>query len=403
VKRTLILVLIIVLFLITAATAAIKFTVNHKSNIPRITDDAVVHLVDGALNLNKSTVPYYRSTVNIYAIATGEIDHCVVYLFRSDTYTTECYRLDVSGDTVTKITLDYYEPEDTDEQELCGTCPDSTVEALFSYIAEGFFPGAFLYGNQAYNDAMAAGVKAVILHGVQETKQTVLNYLACPKLVTWGRIGHGMKTHINLSDNSGSISATEITQMADQIKDRVFVFNSCWCHNDPFESAMIGAGVRFFAGGDIALSGGNTGKEAVFARFYKKAIAGKKELEESLQEAITETDYPNAWGWSGANPGPYYMFSSTAINGMNAASPLSFSIIVKPESVVFNTEGINHSSSIISIFNPTGRLIQKNTVSQGSFSWDLTGSNGALVSNGPYIVIINDGTSSLKRIFSITK
>jgi len=388
--------------LITLGFAEIKFTVIHESNTPRITDNAVVRLVNKALNLNKTTIPYYRSTVSIYALTTGEIDHCVVYLFRSDTYTAECYRLDIRGDRVTKITEDYDEPEDPDE-ELCGTCPDPEVEALFSYIADACFPGAFLYGNQAYQDAMAAGVKAVILHGMQETKQAVLDYLSCPKLITWGRIGHGMKTHINLSDNSGSISSTEVSQMADKINGRVFIFNSCWCHNDPFESAMIGAGAYFFAGGDIALSGGNTGKEEVFAKFYKKAIAGEKELEQSMEEAIAEVNYPDAWGWSGAGPGPYYMFGTTAINSMNTDQPVSFRILVNPESVVFTPQGIDLSSSIISIFTPTGRLIRKNTLSRRVFSWDLTGNNGFPVSDGTYIVIINDGTSSLNRTFTLTR
>lgn len=403
-KRVFFLFLFILICCSAAAGAAIKFMVIHKQHVPNISNDAVVQLVQGALCLDKTTVPYYRLTVNVFAGAGGEIEYCVVYLFRTDTYTAECCRLDVSGDRVIKITMDYDEPSNPSQEELCGTCPDPTVEALFSYIADGAFPGAFLYGNQAYSDAVAAGVKAVILHGLQETKQAVLNYLACPKLATWGRIGHGSKTNINLSDFSGSISSDEITKMADKIKGRVFIFNSCWCHNDPFEPAMRNAGVLFFAGGDVPLSGGTTGKEIVYANFYKKAIAGKKELETAMKEAVIEGNYPNAWGYSGANPGPYYLkFGVTGINDMNTVMRPTIKILVNTNAVAFNPENGNNSFSKISIFSPNGRLMMTNTLSHGSFIWDLLGNAGSSTGKGTYLVVIGDGKSSLVKTFSIVK
>ena len=391
--------LLIVIFVSALSTAEITYTINCKDDALRMSDNTVEQLVSEALGLQKDNVPYYRATVNVYTRDNSVADYFVTYLFRSDSYTSEVYRLDIEESKVVAVIPDYV--EESSDEELCGACPDPGVEVLISYIEDALFPGSIQHGWGTYQMALGEGLTTELLIGHRETKSAVVNFLACPKLKVWGRIGHGTKNGITFNDYQGSLTASDIARMADDIKGKTFIFNSCLCHNPPFELAMIDAGAYFFAAGDISLSGG---KEGVFSSFFTKAIKQKKELTQAMDEAIQENNYPNAWGYSGAEQPPYYLtFGVTEIPSTSAMNTESFSIMVTADRVLFNTN-MDNPIAMFYIYNPLGKLIYQDNLAQAG-SWDLTTTDGREVTNGNYIVVLKSKTGEyiVKQVFTIVK
>lgn len=389
-----------VLFVVTClcafSSAAITYEINYKRGVPSISDKKIEQMVSDALNLDKSTAPYYRSLVNVYARDSREDTYFVVYLYRSDSYTVTSFLLEVKDSRVVTVMTGYV--EESREEDVCGTCPDQTVEVLISYLEDALFPGAIQHGQKAYTDALAAGKKVALLIGIAETKSAVTNYLTCPKLRIWGRIGHGSTSTIQLNDRT-NFTTSDISKNAQYINGKTFVFNSCLCHNDPFEPAMKSAGAYFFAAGDISLSGG---REGVFSSFCKKAIAGKMELTQAMTQAVSENNYPNAWGYSGAGQAPYYLtFGQTGIS--NSALPAVNTVTIKAtgDKVLFQFIDPSSPVSQISIFNSLGMLVYRDMISTTQSSWDLTLTNRQKIATGNYIAVYTSQTGSVKKAFTV--
>ncbi len=289
--------------------ADITYTISsaYNNGAPRMSNDAIRELVAGALDFELKEHPYYKADITVYTGMGGVSDYFVVYLLRSDIYLAVCYRVDIDEGRVVDVIKDYVETEYREDTEECQTCPDPDVECVFSAITE--FQTAVEGAENAYNTATGAGHKSVKLIGSQEALTTIKNYLTCPKLKMWGRIGHGTSTMIVLGDGS-RFSTSTVTQCASDMEGKSFVFNSCYCHNEPFQGTMINAGVYFFAGGDISLAVGKS--ERVFARFMEKAIAQKMEMKQSMEEAMQEIGY-QGYGISGDDSGPPWYFGGGAL------------------------------------------------------------------------------------------
>ena len=391
--------LLIIIFVSALSTAGITYSINCKDDALRMSDNTVEKLVSNSLGLEEDNAPYYRATVNVYTRDNGVADYFVTYLFRSDSYTAEVHRLDIEDTKVVAVTPDYI--EESSDEELCGSCPNPEVEVLISYIEDALFPGSIQHGWGTYQMALGEGLTTELLIGHRETKSAVVNFLACPKLKVWGRIGHGTKNGITFNDYQGSLTSNDVARMADDIKGKTFIFNSCLCHNPPFEPAMIDAGAYFYAAGDISLSGG---KEGVLSSFFTKAIKQKKELTQAMDEAISENNYPNAWGYSGAGQPPYYLtFGVTDISNTSPVNTGSFSIMVTADRVLFNTN-MDNPTSMFYIYNPMGKLIYQDNLLQAG-SWDIISANGDRVTNGNYIVILKskNDKNSIKRAFTIVQ
>jgi len=385
--------LLAVVFLCAYVSAEINYDVIYKDDVPRMSENTIERMVSYTLGLNEGNAPYFQATVKVYA---G--DYFVVTLFRSDCYEAYVYRLDYRDNEVVKVIPDYV--EENRKEELCGTCPNPEIEAVISYIEDALFPGAIQHGWGTHSMLIAEGIKSELVIGHRETKQTMLNWLACKNLKVWGRIGHGTTNGINFNDYQGKLTASELANMADDIKGKTFIFNSCKCHNDPFEPAMMAAGAYFFAGGDISLSGG---KEAVFSSFFNKAVKQQMELSKAMQQAAST--YPNAWGWSGDGSSPYYLkFGVTDVSNTPTMTKAGFTILVTSDRVQFNNNR-NSPATTLSIFNPVGRLIYHNNFSPEARTWNMTTTNGYKVNEGTYIAVLKDrdGTNSVEKTFTIVK
>jgi len=289
-------------FVFCSVNAETKFLIYRNGNLTYHSDDKVKQTVKKALHDILTADPYFHASVSLRPGPDTSSQQWFVTLLRQDCYQSEDFKLEVEGDHVISIERGVNDSDGV--EKICGNCPDSSVEFLVSYLEDALFPGAIEHGWGTYSMALGQGVKTALLIGVNETKQAVLDYLSCPKLKAWGRIGHGSNGSISLNNYKDKITAEDLSAMGSLIKGRVYIFNSCLCHNEPFEPAMIKAGAYFYAGGDISLAGK---KEGVFSSFFKKAISSKMELTKAMKDAVTENNYPNAWGFSGTGNAPYYL------------------------------------------------------------------------------------------------
>ena len=122
-------------------------------------------------------------------------------------------------------------------------------------------------------------------------------------------------------------------------------------------------------------------------------------------QAVSENNYPNAWGCSGANPGPYYLqFGVSGVYNTPQMTMNNFSIIVTTDKVLFNGDA-GSFGGLISIFNPAGKLVFYNTISSGTNTWDLTTARGRKITRGTYIAVLTNksGENGTGKMFTIVK
>ncbi|MBN1984311.1 MAG: T9SS type A sorting domain-containing protein, partial [Chitinivibrionales bacterium] len=312
----------------------------------------------------------------------------VSYLYQYGIYGFSCYRLDFANSKVVSIASDYVEDDPTD-RDYVGTCPDPEVQVLLAHLVQSGLEGARVHTEKARNYLQAANIKVVMLVHSQETKTAVKNYLACPKLKVWGRIGHGSTSAIQLC-GGGSWTSSDNSACKEQLKGKAVVFNSCQCHNSPFEPSMTGTGVMFYAAGDINLSGG---KEGVFSDWVKLACVDKKGCDVAMNEAISKNSYPNAWGQSGNGAKPWLIDfggNTSIINNMIINKDFSF--VVNHNTIIFN-----NASSKIAIYNLAGQLI--NQISPEKTGVVSLNNQTA----GTYMAVMNSGTATISKSFTIVK
>lgn len=389
-------ILILSLAILFSAEASIKYRFVYKQNEISHRQANFQNIVENALNLANKETLYYQAVVKVYASEQDFADYLVADLYRKDCYLVEPVRLDLIGDSVIAVTHDYIEKSEA-EPIPCNTCPDPEVEFVISYIEDALFPGAIEHGWGTWAKMTTQwGIKAALVIGLNETKETMLSYLSCPKLVGWGRIGHGLKDAIQFNKWTQKLTADEVIQYKDLLKDKIFIFNSCLSHNDPFESAMMEAGVKFYAAGDISLSGK---KEFVFSEFFINAIQKNMELFSAMQQA--QVNYPNAWGWSSPKNGQlYFSLDMTPLDQNLSSNNGPFSIITHRNFVQFSGFKPNQLMEI-SIFDLSGRKIYNSSINSNNFIWKMSTNEGNSIASGTYMAVIKDykdQKSSTKKI-----
>ena len=222
----------------------------------------------------------------------GKLSHLVVYLLNNIDYTFETARVNLGNKyKVISVKMDYQETQSelkyNQEYECYGTCPDPSVEMVFSTCCTEF-PSSVAAINEAYNIATANGYNAVKLIGSQENTQAIKNWYACPNLIMHGRVGHGNTSGILLDD--GTISYSYFNGLpSDELKGKVLYYNSCQVHNSPLEPAIMSAGTQAYVGGDVNLWVGSS--EEVFKCWMNKVVSQGKEFCPSVPQCEDETGY----------------------------------------------------------------------------------------------------------------
>ncbi len=223
--------------------------------------DTIVKIVKDELDADFAQGPYLKAQVDVLYDGKAIPSTLIVYMLRSDTYLVEAAKITLGADyEVVSVERDYT-PKDTEQTEtpmILATCPDPSIQVLLSTCTMEF-PTAVEGINTSYNYAVSAGYTAKKLLGAEENTTAIKNWLSCPNLLYWGRVGHGSTTGILLSD--GTLSYTYFnTLQPSGLNDKVLYFNSCQVFNNPLKSSILGAGAEKFVGGICSLWVGSSEK-----------------------------------------------------------------------------------------------------------------------------------------------
>jgi len=280
----------------------------------RMSHETIQQIVSDALNPEGAPVTYYKADVNVYTNAAGIEDYFVVYLARSDIYLVDCYRLELEGSEVVSVIEDYVEEENT--PDVCYTCPDPEVQALFSTsitevttAKEAIEYAAFI--------SERVGLKTKTLLMGEQTSTNVGNYLSCPKMRIWGFVGHGNSNLIQVSGGQ-SITTTFFQALPNGLNDMTLVLNACDVHMAPFEQGVYSAGAYFFGGGDGKIE--SMYSENVMKAFIRKVLDERMEMMQAGEEAEEDMQY-FLYGWSGDGSGPPYIFKGPVGLYLNITMP----------------------------------------------------------------------------------
>ncbi len=291
----------------------------QKEDNPLRDEKRLEALVVKMFDLNSPECLYYRAAIEVNE------QHIIVILFRKDTYSVDTVRVDLSDDfEVISYIWNYVRPP-LDEKELAAemefdlltvACPSPSVEAIIS-LGTPEFPSAVNAVDEIYAEAVAKGYYTVKLVGSQENPDAIKNWLSCPNLKFWGRVGHGDYDRLYLS--GGDLTANYINSLpANYLTGTVVFANSCLAHNPPFEPAMLYAGVQKFVAGDTVLY--VNASEEVFKCWSDKVITNGLGITSSLSQCAALFPYAGTFGISGT--GADYLSLPTP---MAPAAPTSLS------------------------------------------------------------------------------
>lgn len=196
---------------------------------------------------------YYQVALDLIdEDADSKGDFLYVYFMDIKSYKADVTRITLGQDFDFEIIEANYKPGAGETSaELAETydcvCPDPTVEVLLSTCETGI-PTAVAGINTSYDYAVNAGYVAHKLMGSEENTVDIKNWMCCPNLIYWGRIGHGATTGIYMND--GMLSYTYFDGLAPgALSGKVFYFNSCEVFNDPLKASILDKGALKYTGG----------------------------------------------------------------------------------------------------------------------------------------------------------
>jgi hypothetical protein len=297
-------VFLMVLLLLSLVAADVRFQINYSSDMPRaVSENRVESMVSQALDFDEDE--YFEARVLVTDA------HFDVVALRSDRYSADLFRLFVEDTVVTRVSEELYddfyeEPGESDSEETgCPSesynCPDPDVQVLLSAITE--FNTAWENGRAARDALQNAGVNVVYLEGRQEAKTTILNYLSCPNLVLWGRIGHGDQRGTLHLDDGSSFSARDLNSARAQ--DRVFPLNCCYVGNSSLSTAFMSSGATYMsAGNNVPLMVGSS--EPAWRGFVVSTVTDRTDLRSAWQTKQNHSSRDN-WALNIKSGGPHYI------------------------------------------------------------------------------------------------
>lgn len=244
----------------------------------------------------------------------SRVDYLFVYFLRNDMYKTEVSRI-ILGDNYEFLLIEEnYKPGEWEtsaelEGTYAGECPDNTVEVLLSTCETGI-PTAVAAINTSYDEAVSAGYTARKLMGSEENTTAIDNWLTCPNLIYWGRVGHGYTGGVVLDD--ANYTSTDFNNLEpNALQGKVLYFNSCEVFNDPLKSSILNKGALKFIGGICNLYIGSS--EEVFMcwndkNFYQvpPPVSVSDEMCYWSAECESSTGYPQPGCHGCGGPGSVF-------------------------------------------------------------------------------------------------
>ncbi len=213
---------------------------------------------------------------------------------------------------ITQIDSDAFWPSFSNYNNYYASCPDPNVETFWS-TAWPEIPTALEAIENNHSVAEERGYVSHKALAEAENLENIYNYLSCPKLKVWGRVGHGFTHGIMVANEQMFTDFQNI-----KINNGLY-FNSCLVHNEPFESVAMEAGAKWFIAGDRICIIGKS--EKMFQCWWKKAKDQMNVCDAKLQCEI-EADYPKRnFGCSG----PEQLVAPPGSTGLNCGESIRIS------------------------------------------------------------------------------
>ncbi|MBN1984315.1 MAG: T9SS type A sorting domain-containing protein [Chitinivibrionales bacterium] len=396
-------VIFICVLFFTGALAELKLQITYKTDAFRLNDAAISHVVLNALKTELAQAAYSEGFVYVYSKQNGKEQYLVVNLLKPNTFGITSFRLDLYDSKVVLITPDYVEEEPLDPS-VCSTCPDPELQVVVAYITD--FASTPPEANRVKDALTKAGIKFVLLKDSEESKTSILKYLACPKLIMWARVGHGAASGaimFGYKGQGGSLTTKDVTTapFKDLIKGKYYPFNCCFVggNKNTFGKGMISSGAIWMcAGDDVTIYAGSS--EPVWANFTIDVCTKSSEVIATFDKYM-RPQTKDKWRYQSQGSGPYYPFQQqTALLTPSSSGANSFFSL----SVTSNTVNFNQAQGTISIYGLTGKLIHEINSTTNQTAWDRTTTNNQSINAGMYIAVLTDKSKNkIKKPFTILK
>ncbi len=222
----------------------------------------------------------------------------IVNLLHKKSYSADTVKVNLDKDgNATSVETDYAgttTPATT--AATYGTCPDSTVDMVFATMHTEIST-AIESVDHGGTVAKAAGYNVKVIKGAGETIQATLDWLSCPNLIFYYRVGHGAKDKIIVKD--GDVTYTAIKNLGTTaLNEKLVLFNSCQTHNSPLEPAVVAAGVQKYIAGDTDLMIGPS--EKVSMCIMDKVVTNKSTITAAMNACAQATSGEGTFAISGS-------------------------------------------------------------------------------------------------------
>lgn len=204
--------------------------------IESLEEDVLVGIVTDALQLSSKGDTYREAKVRVLHDA-GKPNSLIVYLLHEDTYSFETVKIVLGKNySVLSVERDYVEQASDYpvEKGITSTCPNNKIEVLLT-TCEDRIPSAVEGINTSYYHAVNAGYEVKKIIGSGENTTNIKNWLSCPNLLYWGRIGHGNPNGVILDD--ATLNYTYFNTV--DLQGKVLYFNSCKVFNNPLRNSIL--------------------------------------------------------------------------------------------------------------------------------------------------------------------
>ena len=383
---------------------ALDFSFNFKNGATRSDNATIQSMVEDALKLKDNTVraEFYHCNIDVHA------DYFFVALYVKGVYSVELYRLGFNGNTITSLSQNEADFEsDPALLEPCAACPDTSVQFLLSNFVDRQFPLCDGKTTEVANALTKAGYKVKQLRDNEENLAAIKSWLSCPRLIMWGRIGHG-------GDNGGSIIlgannnpnsyiyTKDIAGIKNLIAGKYFPFNSCYIGGtrNPTTKTMVDNGALFGCGGnDVMLMAGTS--EPVWANFVKAIVLEKKEVK-SQADGILKKAPKDKFAYH-MKATELYVFPTTSItNKTEFVSKRLCTVVQYTNSTIDLVFPGSPQGTNIAIYNMIGQKYYSDIIKGNHFSWNWN--RDAAQSGGKFIIVVNNNLDFVeKRMITLVK
>lgn len=289
--------------------SAPNFEIIYNTADRRMNDAAIVELVNNFLTIENNNENYSEVDISIYSKCFGSNYYFVVELFKSNQWGVASYKLNIEDNQIKSVEPDYVE-EDPIDENFCASCPDPEVQVILG-LSVSEAPQTVQPAQKKVEEALRkANIKFKSLVDSEESKTSVLNYLSCPKLVLYGRIGHGMPSSIKLGKKGSwtNITANDVSSepFKSVITGKVFPFNSCYVGGmqATFGRSLVKSGGKWMCGGDdVELGMGSS--EPTWTKFMQD-ICNNEEVGATFNKQMKNAK--DKWRAQSNGNGPIYPF-----------------------------------------------------------------------------------------------